>query len=85
LTDVPQPAPNIQVLRTPLTLRIRCERTSDIWSFLPRHAEPPHVFEERLRVLWFAALRIKIFVAQHQRAVVFVCALVRDVEGARVS
>ena len=52
---------------------------------MPLDAEPAQVFDHRIGILVLRALRVEIFIAEHQRATCFLRTPVSRPEGARVS
>jgi hypothetical protein len=66
-------------------LRIWAHRPAAVWAFDPLDSQPSQVVHHGLHELWAAALRIQIFVAKDQLAMMLGGALCRDPEGAGVA
>src|SRR5581483_3458557 len=81
---IPQLAPCLEIVRAPLTLRVRVVGTTAVCTFAPLNTEPVQVFEHSAGKLRPGAVRIQIFIAKDQSAAVLSRALRRDEECAGV-
>ena len=75
---IPQPFPILEIPLPPLTLRVRAVRSSAIESLIPIQAQPLQILEHRADKRRPTALRIQIFIAQHECALRLARTPVRD-------
>jgi len=82
--SIAQSPPRFQVMRAPLALHIRPELPCAIRPLRPADAQPAQVLDHRPRELLPRALRVKILIAQNQRAATLLRPLPCDPKRARV-
>src|SRR5579862_3530738 len=81
---VPQATPRGQVGTSSFTLRVRAIGSIAVWAFLPTNSQPMQVVDHSADELGKATLRIKVFVAKNENAVLLASALGGDEKRARV-
>src|SRR5581483_3331700 len=79
---IAQSPPRFQVEAAPVALRVRVIRSAAIRTLAPVNAEPLEIFKHGGDKLRSAALRIEVFVAENQHAIMGFCALSSDPKGA---